>query len=302
MNTFGLIFCGLLSLVPGPARSEQAIAGSSAASQDLLAGVDVVHDTKAGATYYFPQLDEWPRPDVTIYPIVAASDSGARTIVIKVVIRGTPRHLDRTFRFFVDGVPTALPLNEKGAIVEDDSGCRPSTRITVGGQDALLRRIVAATLVEIRFEERRPVRYVLTGEDLGRVRKVLALYDTRVLPSAPTEEATPPPEVTPPEFIAASKVWPKFLPGAYQPGKDRRAKVTLDASIGLDGSVDKLRVSQAAGGDCGFEEAALSAVKQWKYKPATQDGQPIEASMKIMVEFYTQSMESFPHAPANRRP
>jgi len=294
MKTCAVILCYFLGLVPGLALAGPSTSDSPAASQDLLSGVDVVREPKAGATYYFPQLDLWPRPDVTIYPIVAASDSGGRTVILKVVIRGTPRRLERTFRLFIDGIPTALPLNGKGAILEDNAGCQPATKITVGGQDALLRRIVAARLVEIRFEERGPGRYVLTSEDVERVRKALALYEAGVLPPAPVEDANPPPGLTPPELIPASKVVPKFPPGAYQHGRDRRAKVMLDATIGVDGSVGSLRVSQAAGGDCGFEEAALSAVKQWKYKPATKDGHPIDMKFKVTIEFYTQTFESFP--------
>lgn len=294
MRTCGVILCTLLGLAPALALAGPSSSDTLAPPEDLLSGVDVVRDPKAGATYYFPQFDQWPRPDVTIYPIVAASDSGSRTAILKVVIRGTPRHLDRSFRLFIDGVPTALSLDQKGAIFEDDTGCQPATRITVGGQDEMLRKIVAASHVEIRFEERGSGRYEMTREDVDRVRKALALYEAAVLPPAPVETTNPPTGDTLPELIRASKVTPKFPPGVYRPDRDLKAKVILDATIRVDGSVGDLRVSQAAGGDCGFEEAALEAVKQWKYKPATRGGQPIETKFKVSIEFFTQNSTSPP--------
>ena len=39
-----------------------------------------------------------------------------------------------------------------------------------------------------------------------------------------------------------------------------------------DGTVGEIEVRQGAGGDCGFEEAAIEAVSKWRYKPGTKDG------------------------------
>ena len=35
----------------------------------------------------------------------------------------------------------------------------------------------------------------------------------------------------------------------------------------------------------GFEEAATSAVKQWRYEPATKDGEPVSILFTVKVEW-----------------
>ncbi len=35
----------------------------------------------------------------------------------------------------------------------------------------------------------------------------------------------------------------------------------------------------------GFEEAAIDAVRQWRYKPALKDGQPLDVYFTIVVDF-----------------
>ena len=35
----------------------------------------------------------------------------------------------------------------------------------------------------------------------------------------------------------------------------------------------------------GFEEAAIEAVQQWRYKPGKQNGEPVDVYFAIIVEF-----------------
>ena len=35
----------------------------------------------------------------------------------------------------------------------------------------------------------------------------------------------------------------------------------------------------------GFEDAALAAVKQWRYEPATQNGRPVDVYFTVVVDF-----------------
>jgi TonB family protein len=44
-------------------------------------------------------------------------------------------------------------------------------------------------------------------------------------------------------------------------------------------------VVQPAGGDCGFEEAAIDAVKKWRYKPGTKNGEAVDVKITVVVEF-----------------
>jgi len=61
-----------------------------------------------------------------------------------------------------------------------------------------------------------------------------------------------------------------------------QGKVTLDASIGKDGGIQKLLV---LGGPAILADAAREAVKQWRFKPYYQEGQPVETQANITVSF-----------------
>jgi TonB family protein len=58
--------------------------------------------------------------------------------------------------------------------------------------------------------------------------------------------------------------------------------VELSATIGKDGSISNLKVMS---GDPILTQAAVEAVKQWKYRPYLLDGQPVEIQTQITVNF-----------------
>lgn len=88
-------------------------------------------------------------------------------------------------------------------------------------------------------------------------------------------------EVTPPKLITSSRVPPSY------PEKERKrsgeVKVILQGVIQKDGSVRDLAVLRSPGR--AFEEAAIAAVGQWKYQPATKNGEPVTVYFAIVVEF-----------------
>jgi periplasmic protein TonB len=63
--------------------------------------------------------------------------------------------------------------------------------------------------------------------------------------------------------------------------------VLLRATIGTDGSILKLeRVNQLV--DARLVEAAMSAVKQWRYQPTLLNGVPVEVMTDIQLNFALQ--------------
>jgi protein TonB len=58
--------------------------------------------------------------------------------------------------------------------------------------------------------------------------------------------------------------------------------VQMEAIIGADGSVKTVKV---VSGHPLLRDAAVAAVKQWKYKPAMLNGAPSEATVQIAVRF-----------------
>jgi protein TonB len=89
--------------------------------------------------------------------------------------------------------------------------------------------------------------------------------------------------VTYPVLIESTKVQPKY------PELARKAKVTgnviLEAVVRKDGTVGDVKVLRSPGANLGFEESAVDAVRQWRYKPGVQNGRPVDVYFTIVVEF-----------------
>jgi protein TonB len=93
-----------------------------------------------------------------------------------------------------------------------------------------------------------------------------------------------------PELIRkVEPVWPSGIP------RKGSRSVMLQAMIEKDGTVGEIKV--IATDDNRVSESAIRAVKQWKYKPARQNGEPIAIYFTIIVRFSTASGE-----PAVRQP
>jgi protein TonB len=89
--------------------------------------------------------------------------------------------------------------------------------------------------------------------------------------------------VTLPERIEESYVQPEYPELARLARVE--ANVVLQAVILRDGTVDEAEVLRCTRLGFGFEEAAADAVRQWRYRPATQDGVPVDVYFTIRVEF-----------------
>jgi protein TonB len=89
--------------------------------------------------------------------------------------------------------------------------------------------------------------------------------------------------VTNPELILESKVRPEY------PELARVARiqgnVILQAVIHADGTVGDVRVLRCTQIKFGFEEAAVEAVRQWRYRPAMLDGEPVDVYFTVFVDF-----------------
>lgn len=112
------------------------------------------------------------------------------------------------------------------------------------------------------------------------------------LPDVIGTPPTPPPatpfdlthtEIVPPELIMDSKIEPRFPELARitrVPGR-----VVLRAVIDEDGVVDEIEIVDCNQPSLGFEEAAIEAVEQWRYRPATLRGRPVAVYFVVLVEF-----------------
>jgi protein TonB len=89
--------------------------------------------------------------------------------------------------------------------------------------------------------------------------------------------------VTMPQLIPETKV-PPLYPELARVARIE-GRVVLQAVICTDGSVTDLEVLRCSHPKLGFEEAAVDAVRQWRYKPALLDGRPVEVYFTVLVDF-----------------
>jgi TonB family protein len=105
-------------------------------------------------------------------------------------------------------------------------------------------------------------------------------------PDLPTALSKPvPAAVTPPvSRVLAAQLLSRVEP--VYPDAARRlrvsGKVVVKATITRNGTVGNVR--WVSGNDL-FRDATVTAVKQWRYKPATLNGQPVESDLEIVLQF-----------------
>ncbi len=91
------------------------------------------------------------------------------------------------------------------------------------------------------------------------------------------------PGVTEPVIIPETRVQPDY------PETAREARVGADlvlrAIVRRDGTVGEVSVLQCSRPHLGFENAAVEAVRQWRYQPATRDGRPVDVYFTILIRF-----------------
>jgi protein TonB len=128
--------------------------------------------------------------------------------------------------------------------------------------------------------------------------RVASLGDDTGIPGGTNEifhEHTTPPVVHPdvparvrvPSTVEAAMILQKTLPTYPVIAKAAgvQGTVVLAATISKAGTIENLRV---VSGQPMLQQAALDAVKTWRYKPYLLDGQPVEVETRINVVFTMQ--------------
>jgi len=87
--------------------------------------------------------------------------------------------------------------------------------------------------------------------------------------------------VIPPELLR--QVDPDY------PEEARKARiegdVVLEAIVDIDGKPVQMRVIQVPAEGYGFEESAIKAVEQWRFKPGMKNGKPVPVIFAVIVHF-----------------
>jgi TonB family protein len=118
---------------------------------------------------------------------------------------------------------------------------------------------------------------------IGQIDTNVVVTATRTSP--PAQSKTPQRiggDISAPELISSPK--PAYPPLARLGGI--QGIVKLIGVIGTDGTVGSLSPDSSVGSsNPELIQAAMGAVKQWRYRPAMLNGVPIEVSISIQVEF-----------------
>ena len=103
------------------------------------------------------------------------------------------------------------------------------------------------------------------------------------VPPPPTGPLVVGGDVTAPVLLEETKIRPEYpeLPRAAQ----IEGNVILRAIIHVDGSVGEIEILRCNRPNMGFEDAAIQAVQQWRYEPATQRGRAVEVYFTVVVDF-----------------
>ena len=93
---------------------------------------------------------------------------------------------------------------------------------------------------------------------------------------------------------------PKFEPAAaistveavYPPNVVNPGTVVLEVTVGPSGEIENVKVVREGPG---FTSEALRVIRQWKFRPAKLDGQPIRSVIPVAFSF-SQPLVSWPRS------
>ncbi len=117
---------------------------------------------------------------------------------------------------------------------------------------------------------------------------LLLLY--AVVPADQTQQATATPAektaeegFVSPQLILGTQKQPIYPPAAF----DARysGSVLVEMTVLKDGIVGNVQVIECTRPKVGFEEAATKAVKQWRFEPGMENGQPVDVVTRLQLNF-----------------
>src|SRR2546428_9900218 len=64
--------------------------------------------------------------------------------------------------------------------------------------------------------------------------------------------------------------------------------VGLDVVVKADGLVGDVKVARSLDPTYGLDDQAVTAMKQWQFKPGTKDGKPVAVRVDVLINFTLQ--------------
>ncbi len=110
---------------------------------------------------------------------------------------------------------------------------------------------------------------------------------------APPSVATAPAAPAPPSVVESGSLGTKMISGSppRYPMESRRKReqgtVVLSLTLSVDGGVSVISVAQSSGFDR-LDDAALRAVRKWRWAPTVRNGQPVMVRGQVEIPFVLQ--------------
>ncbi len=182
-----------------------------------------------------------------------------------------------------EAAPTPVASHAAAATPVPDSGQAPAEVVTSRAN----AKTSNAVPIEVKTETRRPqaapqeIAEAPSIATLGGTSQPEALntiaHATTAVPAAPSSQRI---SQGVSDGLLIKRVQPIYPQQALQ--MHTQGKVALQATIAKDGSVRNVKV---VSGPAVLGRAASEAVRQWKYRPYTLNGEPIEVQTEININF-----------------
>jgi TonB family protein len=111
-------------------------------------------------------------------------------------------------------------------------------------------------------------------------------------PPAPAPQTSPPAPAQPPLVVgrervvaprAIARVTPRYTAEAIRARLE--GAVTLRGIVELDGTISSIEVVSSLDQRFGLDQAAVEALRQWRFEPATVDGKPVRTLITVSLNF-----------------
>jgi TonB family protein len=208
---------------------------------------------------------------------------------------------------FTTAQTTPLPL--VGVVYDTSGGVLPGVTITLTDADNAVQSATTNAAGTFRLPVVAPGQYTLEATmpgfhrlrqtmnlekaddwdraitlQVGQLSEKVNVRAARLAPGAPQPQGPRPVRVggnvrAPRKLVDVKPVYPQSMQEA-----GREGSVPIEALIGVDGTVQSVRVLSA---DIhpDFATAAVDAVRQWLFSPTLLNGQPVEVVMNVTVTF-----------------
>jgi TonB family protein len=110
-------------------------------------------------------------------------------------------------------------------------------------------------------------------------------------PPAQPQAYRPGPGIEYPVLIRS--VQPRYTAEAMR--AKRQGVVELEGTVGLDGTMQDVRIVKSLDSSLGLDDAAVAAAKQWLFRPGMRQGQAVPVIVTLLLEF---RIHSQPEPPA----